>query len=116
MDGGSALNRETGIPEPKILKFFRECDSRGNFYFLTEEDSRLMADSDSLYFDGTFSPIKGCSFFEQLYIIGTREKLRDGNIRVHPCCYVYMVDRTYENYKCVFLKIKEIVNGDLDNP
>ena len=107
-------NRTIHLSGQTILDFYRGCDEAGNHYFGTPEDSKVLCDNGEIFMDGTWGPIKGLKkYFEQLYIISVRIDLADGGIKVHPCMFVYMVSRDYQNYLTVFNKIREIANTDV---
>ena len=111
---GSENDSNSIFPSAIQLQFYRGGDENGNHYFLTKRSSELLSDAIELFLDGTFAPVRGLTFFEQLFIFSVKEKLPDGNFRVHPCAFIYMTNRTYENYLLVFSKIKQLVNSDIE--
>ena len=109
---------ESLFPMKKYLPFFRKRDKYGNLYFMTQQDSILLYESDSYMMDATYAPVSGTKFFYQLFIITVRKEIICNSVRptimAVPVSFVFMVGCKTEHYNEVFKTIREIANGDIN--
>ena len=78
--------------------------------FASQEQLQLLAKASNWYVDGAFEVVRWP--FTQLFSIHAFMKC-DGNVKQMPLLFVLMLGKRRKDYRQIFSKLKEILDGQL---